>query len=254
MNLNRHNKNTRIRRNIENIDYNQILNFFNKRADRYEEEHPYSVTMFQDNNLALVDARNKAETEKLLPLLRLDTTSKVLDLACGIGRWSDVITTQIAEYFGIDFSEQLIELAKKRPHEVNRSFCVGALSNLQNVLAANQKSKFNRFLLVGILMYINDRDLMSVMNQMIKASEEHAIICIREPVGIDERLTLKEFYSEELNDNYNAIYRTRDELMRVFEQTLLRDGFNIMQSGFLFLEDELNNRKETAQYYFVLEK
>ena len=87
---------TRIKKNIENIDYEQTLNFFNKRADKYKEENPYSVTMYQDDNPTLVEKRNRAETEKLLPLLRLDDESKILDIACGIGRWSDAITTRIA--------------------------------------------------------------------------------------------------------------------------------------------------------------
>lgn len=247
-------KNTRIKRNIADIDYDQTLNFFNKRADKYREGNPYSVTMYQDNNPVLVEERNQAEIEKLLPLLRLDSESKVLDVACGIGRWSDAITTQIDAYCGMDFSENLIALARKRTHEANRSFYVGAANDLKNVLEAHHHGKFNRILLIGILLYINDKDLLSVMNQLTEVSEEHSIICIREPVGIDERLTLKGFYSEELKDNYNAIYRTRDELMAVFEKTLLQAGFVVTQSGFLFSEDELNNRKETVQYYFLLER
>lgn len=247
-------QNTRIKKTMATIDYDQTLHFFNKRADKYQEENPYSVTMYQDNNPALVEERNKAEMEKLLPLLRLNLGSKVLDVACGIGRWSDAITAQIKAYCGMDFSENLIALAKKRTHEGNRSFYVGAANDLQNVLEANQKGKFNRILLIGILMYINDKDLLSVMEQLTEVSEEHSIICIREPLGIDERLTLKGFYSEELKDNYNAIYRTRDELMAVFEKTLLQAGVVVTQSGFLFSEDELNNRKETAQYYFILER
>lgn len=247
-------QNTRIKKMVATIDYDQTLNFFNKRADKYQEKNPYSVTMYQDNNPTLVGERNKAEVEKLLPLLRLDPGSKILDLACGIGRWSDAITTQIKSYCGMDFSENLIALAKKRAHETNRSFYVGAANDLQNVLAAHQEGKFSRILLIGILMYINDRDLLSVMDQLTEVSEEHAVICIREPLGIDERLTLREFYSEELKDNYNAIYRTRGELMGVLEDTLLKSGFRITENGFLFSEDELNNRKETAQYYFILER
>lgn len=247
-------QNTRIRKNVANIDYKQTLVFFNRRADKYQEENPYSVTMYQDNNPALVEERNKAEIEKLLPLLRLDSESKILDLACGIGRWSDAITTQIDAYCGVDFSENLIALAKKRMHKTNRSFYVGAANDLQNILEANQKGKFNRILLIGILMYINDKDLLSIMKQLTEVSEEHSIICIREPLGIDERLTLRGFYSEELKDNYNAIYRTRDELMSVLKNTLIKCGFRITKNGFLFSEDELNNRKETAQYYFILER
>lgn len=245
---------TRIRKTVTDIDYSQTLHFFNGRAGKYTEDHPYSVTMYQDNNPALVEERNRAETEKLLPLLKLDGQSRVLDLACGIGRWSDAITTRIDEYCGIDFSGNLIELAKKRPHEANRFFYVGAANEFQEVLKAEGRGKYNRLLLIGICIYINDSDLVRVMEQLCDVAEEHAMICIREPLGIDERLTLKGFYSEELRDDYNAIYRTRGELTDVLEKTLLKAGFRITHSGFLFSEEELNNRRETAQYYFILER
>lgn len=41
--------------------------------------------------------------------------------------------------------------------------------------------------------------------------------------------------------------------MKFFEATLLREGFNVTDEGFMF-EGNLNNRKETAQYYFILER
>lgn len=67
-------------------------------------------------------------------------------------------------------------------------------------------------------------------------------------------MTLKDFYSEELRDDYNAIYRTRDELLEIFEDTLFENGFSVEQEGYLFEEPELNNRKETSQYYFILKR
>lgn len=245
---------TRIKKNVAEIDYENTLRFFNSRAGKYREENPYSVTMYQDNNPSLVEERNKAEVDKLLPFLKLNSQSKVLDLACGIGRWSDAIMTEIQEYCGIDFSESLIELARKRNYEENRFFYVGSVKELGNILTMNHKGQYDRILLMGILIYINDSDVISVMEQILKTIDEHAVICIREPVGIEERLTLKEFYSEELKNNYNAIYRTKNELLDVFEKTLIAAGFCMTQSGFLFDEDILNNRKETAQYYFVLER
>ena len=54
-------QNTRIKKNIANIDYEQTLQFFNKRADKYKAESPYSVTMYQDNNPALAEDRRKLQ-------------------------------------------------------------------------------------------------------------------------------------------------------------------------------------------------
>ena len=93
----------RLKGGHEEINYDATQAFFNNRAGKYNKDNPYSVTMYQDNNPELVKRRNAKEVEKLLPLLKLDKKSKVLDIACGIGRWSDAITTEIDKYCGIDF-------------------------------------------------------------------------------------------------------------------------------------------------------
>lgn len=258
MNLSKSHKreeNKRIRQKIEDIDYSETQIFFKNRAKKFSESNPYSVTMYQDHDPKLVEHRNKKEIDQLLPLLKIDDHSKILDIACGIGRWSDAITMNIQEYCGIDFSKELINIAVKRNlHKTNRDFFVGSASELEEVLKANKKGKYNRILLVGIIMYLNEEDIMKTLLQIEQASEEHSIICIREAIGISDRLTLKNFYSRELNDTYNAIYRTREELMHFFQFALISKGFKITRENFLFSEEKLNNRKETAQYYYILER
>ena len=61
----------RIKEKIENIDYNDTKLFFKKRAEKFQESNPYSVTMYQDNNEEIVRQRNKKEIEKLMPLLHI---------------------------------------------------------------------------------------------------------------------------------------------------------------------------------------
>ena len=96
--------------------------FFKKRAEKFQENNPYSVTMYQDNHAEIVRQRNQKEIEKLMPLLHMEKDAKVLDVACGIGRWADALPEDITEYCGMDFSEELIEIAKKRNHRSR--FCL----------------------------------------------------------------------------------------------------------------------------------
>lgn len=245
----------RVKREIRQIDYSSTKSFFENREKKFKESNPYSVTMYQDNNPELVEKRNKKEVETLLPLLKLNNKCKVLDIACGIGRWSDAIHEDIEEYCGIDFSEGFIKIARERNAALsNRSFFVGAAGEIVHVLKNNYKETYDRILMIGILMYLNDNDIGNIMSQVESICDKHAIICIREPIGVEERLTLNNVFSEELEHDYSAIYRTRDELMDIFEQYLLSKGFNLCKEAFLFREDELNNRKETVQYYFVFER
>ena len=70
----------RIKEKIENIDYNDTKLFFKKRAEKFQESNPYSVTMYRDNNEEIVRQRNKKEIEKLMPLLHMEKEAKVLDV------------------------------------------------------------------------------------------------------------------------------------------------------------------------------
>lgn len=243
----------RLNKQVENLDYNETKSFFERRAVKYNSESPYTVTMYQDNNQELVQQRNKKELEKLYPLLHINSKSRILDLACGIGRWADAIDIDIEEYCGVDFSEGLIELAKKRNQKEFASFFCGSINNIGKVLKESQKGNYNIILMVGILMYLNDDDLQSVLMQVEHACEKNAIICVREPIALQERLTLKNFYSDELQDNYNAIYRTKEELRQFLVGSLIDKGFRVIQEDFLF-KDTLDNRKETSQYFFILSR
>lgn len=244
----------RIKEKITDIDYGETRQFFKNRADKFQEDNPYSVTMYQDNNKELVKRRNREEIDKLLPLLHLNEGSKVLDIACGIGRWADALPDEIAEYCGVDFSSELIEIASGRNIKKNFTFLEGAATELEDVLGRSGKGKYNAVLMIGILIYLNDADIISALEQIEKRCEEHTVLCIREPVGVQERLTLKEFFSDELKDNYNAIYRNRKELVEFFDEAFIKKGFCITEEGVLFDEDALNNRKETVQYYYILER
>ncbi len=241
----------RIQDKVEKIDYSECIRFFQNRGRKYQESNPYSVTMYQDENPELVEERNKAEISKLLPLLRLKEESRVLDVACGIGRWADAIDKKIDYYVGLDFSENIIKLAINRNTHENYTFIVSEAKNIRDRL---EKKDFNVVLMIGILTYLNDEDISVVTDQVEQCLEKRCIVCIREPVGIEHRLTLKDFYSKELRDNYNAIYRTVDEYKRQFKETFMDRGFKIKKEGFLFDNESLNNRKETAQYFFLLER
>lgn len=244
----------RIKEKVTDINYAETKKFFARRAEKFQEDNPYVVTMYQDNHPELVTNRNKVETETLRSKLKLSEKSRVLDVACGIGRWADAIDTEIDQYCGVDFSNELIEIARQRNKKENFSFFEGAVNEVDKVLIENGKGKCNTVLMVGILMYLNDSDLLLALQSVERACEKHAVLCIREPIGISERLTLKDFYSDELQDNYNAIYRTRNEFQNFFNTVFMKKGFSVVEEGFLFDDAALNNRKETAQYFYILER
>ncbi len=241
----------RIKNNIENLNYEETQSFFQNRAEKYNTLYPYSVTMYQDSHPELTAQRNEHEVKKLKVFLNFNKNSRVLDLACGIGRWADQIDGDIDYYHGVDFASNLINIARERTTDSKKKFTTGLITNIQNIIP---DKTFNRVLIIGALMYLNDADLSKLFDQLNLICEKHSIICIREPIALEERLTLKQFYSNELKSDYNAIYRTKSELVSFLQKTLLEKGFFITHEGFLFDDNQdLNNRKETSQYFFILE-
>lgn len=245
----------RLKNSAENISADKVREFYEQRAKTYNGQNRKNITMLQDKNSHLSEKRNDAEISKLLPKLKLNQHSCVLDLACGAGRWLDAMPPNITKYRGIDFSEGMIEIARSENSRPNAEFFTGSVLEADRILS-QEKATFNRVLIIGSLMYMNDSDILSLFGLLpsLLRKDGDALICIKASIGIDDRLPLKDFYSEELNSDYNAIYRTRDEYMNLFAPTLLTDGFTLTDEGLMFDDGSLNNRKETVQYYFILER
>ena len=242
----------RIKREKVKIDYDKTKTFFEARGEKYNEAHPYVTTMYQDQNPQLTDERNREETAKILPLLQLDEASRVLDLGCGIGRWADCIPPSIASYFGVDFSESLIQIARSRNTKSNFSFEQMSVCDFGEYYRSSSLLPFNRLIIAGVLTYLNDEDVEHVLRFLQDILSPGAVVYIREPVGIHERLTLKDFYSQELAHDYNVIYRSAEEYRRLLAERC--PALAIVREEFLFDTPALNNRKETSQYYFILRK
>lgn len=234
------------------ISYEKTKAFYDQRATKYNKEHPYISIMCQDDHPEIAEERNRVETSKILPILSLTPTSRILDLGCGIGRWADAITEKIEYYLGCDFSEELIAIAKERNQKENYSFQAISAMDAALYCQDNGISPFSHVIISGMMIYLNDSDVGRVLSSLDILTQKNATVYIREPMGVTNRLTLKDFYSEELKHDYNTIYRTRDEY-----QSMIRTfapHFEIYEHGPMFEDAALNNRKETAQFYFILKK
>lgn len=232
------------------IDYEKIKAHLETRAQKYNEQYPYVTTMYQDQNPQLTADRTLAETKKILPKLGLTSSSRVLDIGCGIGRWADAIEENIDYYFGTDYVEDFVKIARER-NKQKKNFNFEAISalDLLDYYLQEHIQPFNCCIIAGVLVYLNDDDVEKLLNSLPKMLTPGARFFLREPMGVENRLTLKDFYSEELSHDYNAIYRSVNE----YKALLLKNNkFDIVEADWLFEDKSFNNRKETRQYYFLL--
>ena len=138
---------------------------------------------------------------------------KVLEIGCGVGRWVEALHDKCGSYLGLDFSEELLEIAKKTYNYENCKFQLMSATDIK-VDELLIEPPFDVKIFSGFLMYINDDDLDIIMDEVNQIGAENKKIFAMEPTScMETRLTLKDFYSEGLESDYSAIYRTEGEYL-----------------------------------------
>lgn len=233
-----------------NINESSVKEFFDKNVS-INKRSLKSVNLQSDENLSI--ARDLAEKNILLKMLDLSGSEKVLDIGCGFGRIADVLQDKVFRYLGLDFCEELIKIAQDKFKDNNNvAFQVMSATQIEEQLLLS-KPPFDIIIVAGLMVYINDDECKNLIKKISTLLSKNSKIYIKESISvIENRLTLKDFYSQDLESNYSSIYRTEKEYIDIFS-ILLEEGFEIIKTN-LITKDNLSNRLETGQKYWLLEK
>ncbi|TWI02883.1 methyltransferase family protein [Luteimonas cucumeris] len=235
------------------IDRDAVLSFFEQRAGKVGELGPLRAVIYQDKHPDLAERRDAAEKTLIRPLLELSGTQRLIDIGCGTGRWVDEIAADCGFYLGIDASPSLIAHARRL--HVSRENCAFSVASADELTLdiLGQQQPFDRILCAGIAIYLNDDELDRMLAGFAHIGAASARILMREPMGIGERLTIRDHYSDDLEQTYNAIYRTEGEVIDAMSP-LFAQGFAVTGSGDVYADASLNNRPETRQRWLTLER
>lgn len=239
--------------NIE-INENSMQDFWNRRSLKFDENNPYVSIKLGDKNPNRAQQWDEYEKNNIIPLLHIGKNDNVLEIGCGIGRLSDVIIPNSHYYLGTDYARDLINIARKRNHYnnckydfLNMSLQEISKENILNYLP-DAEQKYHIIILDGVLPYINDTDIKESLKRILELAADRCTIYVGTAIGVQERLTLDNIYSEELESNYSAIYRTNNEYLELFHE-LDTNGF------YLSLSNEVNitttNNAETRRYMYI---
>lgn len=234
---------SRLNGTIHDISYSATLEFFEGRGRVAQPDAPLMATMYQNSSLA--SKRDAWEKETVLRLLALRGNESVLDIGCGCGRWAEALAGRIGSYLGVDFSRELLKLAEKHGCPSVRFQCLSVQDFSPAALIV--PPPFDLFICAGILIYLNDRDVLRLGHSIAEVASRRAHVYVREPMATEERLTLDRFHSAELEAEYSAIYRTLAQCNELFGEPLHQAGFRCTLEQALY-PPELCNRKETEQY------
>lgn len=240
--------------NKPRIERDEVLSFFEQRAEKIERLGPVRAVIYQDKHPDLAERRDLAEKQRIRPLLALDGTQRLLDVGCGTGRWADEVAGLCTHYHGIDISEGLIAYAREHFRDKhNCRFSVAPVDDF-SLESIGESQPFDRVLCAGVLIYLNDDEALDALRCMGHSMARQARVLFREPMGLEQRLTIKAHYSDDLDQTYNAIYRTQGEIEALMQSALIDSGFRIIDGGDVFEDDGLNNRAETRQQWILAER
>ena len=247
----------RVYEEIVSIDGNNTRKLYNERAARINKPEGISVNtsvLLGDQSPEYADLWDRTEKELILPYLDITDSSTIIDLGCGVGRWAHTLMPLCHGYIGVDFSDGMINAAEEYCKEYineDRYFVVQAAQDY--MFSHDKNKKTDCFIIAGVLMYINDSELPDMIKKIAQCASEHCTLFITDTVSLDKRITLQEIYSQALNNNYSALYRTVEEYEELFV-ILKSSGFECVSSGFF---EKLNKEKEyseTDRYYRIFKR
>ena len=233
---------TRVYTDKIEIDNNSTKEFWENRANNIN--NLQTVLLGSDKTGIEQNTRNEHENLIVESVIKQIQNPKILDIGCGIGRWAENLINQFDYYVGVDFSEGFINFASEKfANYSNIKFYNNSILNLDKEIL---NSKFNFIICTGVLMYINDSNIFDILKAFRRVTPEY--VYIQESISLmDARLTLNKFESKDLQTNYNAIYRTKQE----YEEYFKTNKFDIIKTD-LLLDNKSGAREETNAQYWIL--
>lgn len=228
------------------INIKEIKEFWEARAKAHE-DNPGLTNL--EENPTLRKLKIKLENKKVNEYLNLkNSNATLLDLGGGYGEWAFNFANRIKKIYVVDYCENLIQrgIKKAKQKKINNiEFIHSAVQNF------NIKIKFDIIFISGLLVHLNDNDIDKLIRNIKDYSKKGTSIILRDGTGIKDRFEIKNRFSEALKTNYSAIYRTREEYIKLFEDA----GFQLLKDENLFPEGcPLNKFPETRLRIYKFRK
>ena len=235
------------------IDTENTVSFYNQRAKTIKNrKQEYTTVLLGDQDPDFSVKWDAYEKQFILPKLKLNQDKVILDIGCGIGRWAEAVADQCKEYYGVDFSSEMIAVAKENIKNENCHFyAMSAVDAVSNPKITDRK--YDIVIDVGVSMYINEEELVECYQGLKKLADRDTLFYFEESVGKKERITLNHIWSDNLNAYYGEIYRTREEYKSLIEECM--NGVEFIEEGYLQCLDK-EEHAETSHWYalFKLKK
>ncbi len=191
---------------------------------------------------------------KVTELLSPNSTDYVLDVACGNGNYSAYLAQQDVSVVAFDYSEKMIELAKKRQaqYATKIEFCVADATSKESIMALQRSRPFTKAVANMAIMDITDiAPLFESVNKLLEMNGVF-VFATQHPCFV----TLTEKYMTP--HSYYGIAIEGQPNEQIYYHRSMQDIFNLcFRTGFVidgFYEECYKSNKETPMVMIVRAK
>lgn len=169
--------------------------------------------------------RFQAECQIVERLIRGIDYHCMLDLGCGIGSWTEYFAQQFTKVIAVEASTSLFEAMRQRCARYTN------ISPIQgDVLLFEPEELYSMVFLGGMLMYLNESDVIALLRKLIPFLETGGVILCRETT-IRKGTVIRK-------GTYQSVYRSVQTYTHIFEQCGLtvvqieeNVPYNLLQMG-----------------------
>ena len=141
-----------------------------------------------------------------------------IEIGAGTCQWTPLLKKFSKSVLATDTSISMLKKGKEyiesKYNSKDISFFWGDILKEQ----VPQKSPYDLFFISGLILYLDEKNFLNLLNFINNFASEDAIILMREPVAVNKKYILDNVFSEELQMNYSAIYRTENDIIENFKR------------------------------------
>ncbi len=163
--------------------------------------------------------------QKLVRQAHVDRASNVLDLGSGVGHWAEYFAQKFNKIVAVETSTPLYKTLVRRCSAYDNITPI-----LGDVLSFEPEDHFSLIFLGGLLMYLNEGDVIALLHKLKSFLNPGGVILCRESTVRNGTVTLE--------GDYQAVYRSVPTYHSLFKtcglsvtQTCLNKPYVLMQMG-----------------------
>lgn len=227
----------------------KVLDFWKARALKNTSKKVKNSANLEDDP-ELSKLKIKLENKKVSQyIMKTDLSGHALDLGSGFGYWSLEISKYYDSVTGVDFCKEMTDRAIEVLQDSQNKKIKFICSEAQNFLETEKK--FNFVFISGLLIYLNNIALKKLINNINSYTSKDAYIVLRDGTAVDSEYEIKNRFSENLQADYSALYRTRQSYIENFRE----GGFKLLKDENMFDEGNILNKfKETRLRIYLFKK